>query len=421
MSAPPSSSSSKQVIGYLTSEYPSPSHTFIRREIASLRDQDVVIKAYSIRAPGHAIDNPLEQEAMRETFFVLNRGVLGLLSDQIAGLFSSPMRYFATLALALRHRVPGLRAFIWALFYFVEAITLARQLRRDGADHLHNHFANPAATVGLLAKTYLDIPWSLTLHGISEFDYPAGNLLPAKLEAASFAACVSHFGRAQAMRLVAPEIWPKLHLVRCAIDLSGLPEAGGTPSDNAETELICVGRLSPEKGHAGLIEALGQLRSQNVAVRLKLVGDGPQEDALRNIVARAELADHVEFAGRLDEISTLSAIAKADILVLPSFMEGLPIVLMEALALGVPAVSTRVAGIPEIILDGETGLLFDPGNWADLEEKLRLIIGDESLRTKLSEAGQELVEHEFSYPAAASPLIPLFGIDSKQDTKGEQP
>ncbi|WP_432199785.1 glycosyltransferase family 4 protein [Erythrobacter sp. W53] len=421
MSIASPSPTGKRVIGYLTSEYPSPSHTFIRREIASLRDQDVAIKTYSIRAPGHAIDNTLEKDAFRETFFILERGVFGLLGDQLAALSSSPLRYFSTLRLALRHRVPGLRAFIWTLFYFVEAITLARQLRRDDVEHLHNHFANPAATVGLLAKTYLDIPWSLTLHGISEFDYPAGNLLPAKLEAARFAACVSHFGRAQAMRLVGPEIWPKLHLVRCAIDLNDLPPADPKTQESDETELICVGRLSPEKGHAGLISVLGTLRAKGVSTRLKLVGDGPQESTLKEIVARADLTDHIEFTGRLDEMSTLAAIAKADILVLPSFMEGLPIVLMEALALGVPAVSTRVAGIPEIIVDSQTGLLFDPGNWADLEVKLRTLIGDAALRAKLSEAGRELVEREFSYPGAAAPLIPLFGSNADQTLSGEQP
>jgi glycosyltransferase involved in cell wall biosynthesis len=411
MTAPQTSSPAP--IAYLTSEYPSPSHTFIRREIASLRASGANIATYSVRSPRYALDNPLESDAAKETFFVLERGVVGIIADQLAALFSHPIRFFKTLALALRHRVPGLKAFVWALFYFVEAIILARQLKRDNVRHLHNHFANPAANVGLLAKTYLDIPWSLTLHGISEFDYPAGNLLGEKLHQAQFAACVSHFGRAQAMRIVPPEIWPRLHLVRCAIDLEELPDAAATGSKthnkHGPTRLICVGRLSPEKGHAGLLQALNNLLSAGHDLHLTLVGDGPQEAMIRQLVQDLGLEAKVEFAGRLDELSTLKAIAAADILVLPSFMEGLPIVLMEALALNVPAIASRVAGIPELIVEGETGLMFDPGHWADLEKALARLSSDKALRKAMAKAGRRKIEAEFAYPAAAQPLLGLFG------------
>jgi glycosyltransferase involved in cell wall biosynthesis len=399
-------------IAYLTSEYPSPSHTFIRREIASLRASGAKIATYSVRSPRYALDNPLESDAAKETFFVLERGVVGIIMDQLAALSSHPIRYLKTLALALRHRVPGLKAFIWALFYFVEAIILARQLKRDNVRHLHNHFANPAANVGLLAKTYLDIPWSLTLHGISEFDYPAGNLLGEKLHQAQFAACVSHFGRAQAMRIVPPEIWPRLHLVRCAIDPEELPDAAQQTKKldkDRTTRLICVGRLSPEKGHAGLLQALSNLLGAGHNLHLTLVGDGPQEAMIRQLVQDLELEAQVEFAGRLDELSTLRAIASADILVLPSFMEGLPIVLMEALALNVPAIASRVAGIPELIVEGETGLMFDPGHWADLEKALARLSSDKALRKAMAKAGRRKIEAEFAYPAAAEPLLGLFG------------
>ena len=415
-------SAAEPKIGYLTSEYPSPSHTFIRREISSLRGDGLPITTYSVRAPSHSLDNALEQSAAEETFFILKRGALGIATDLIAGLVSAPVRFFSTFALALRHRVPGVKALIWALFYFIEAIVLARQLSRDGVTHLHNHFANPAANVGMFASHYCEIPWSLTLHGISEFDYPAGNLLPEKLRQASFAACVSHFGRAQAMRMAEPDIWPRLHLVRCAIDLRDLPPQSGPATGNGEIALICVGRISPEKGHSGLIQALGNLIKSGVPVHLTLVGDGPDMAMLRARVSAAGLDNAVTFEGRLDEKSTLQAIAKSDILVLPSFMEGLPIVLMEALALGVPAVATRVAGIPELIIEGETGLMFDPGNWADLEKALARVCGDKALRERLSEAGKRKIESEFAYPQAAAPLRALLtGKALGQNAKGELP
>jgi glycosyltransferase involved in cell wall biosynthesis len=411
------------LIGYLTSEYPSPSHTFIRREIASLRGAGMGrgkstgtgIKTYSVRAPGHVIDNALEREASDETFFILQRGKFAIVGDLLRAFALRPLRFFKTLKLALGHRVPGVKALLWALFYFTEAMVLVRQLKRDQVTHLHNHFANPAANVGMFAAHFLDIPWSLTLHGISEFDYPAGNLLPEKLKFARFAACVSHFGRAQAMRMVPPEIWPRLHLVRCGIDLEDLPKTQPAPktrSANEPLQLICVGRISPEKGHAGLIEALGNLRAKGTAITLTLVGDGPQMEQLRSLVNASGLSEAVIFKGRLDERSTLEAIAQSDILVLPSFMEGLPIVLMEALALGVPAVATRVAGIPELIVDGETGLLFDPGHWADLEKALARVCAHKDLREVLAKAGRAKIESEFAYPAAAAPLAALFAGDA---------
>lgn len=395
-------------IGYLVSQYPAASHTFIRREIAALRGAGLTIRTYSVR-PGDAPPNDAAaSEEERATYTVIAQSAGAFLGAHLQALASQPLRYFSTLRLALRHRVPGAKAFVWALFHFVEAITLARQLRRDGVNRLHNHFANSAATVGLLAAHYLRLPWSLTLHGISEFDYPAGLLLPAKLERAEFAACVSYFGMAQAMRVTPPAIWPRLTLVRCGIDPAGLPQVPKRARAD-RIDLICVGRLSPEKGHAGLLGAVRELLRKDVPLHLTLVGDGPEGEALKARARELGIAEQVTFAGRLDEAATLAAIAQSDMLVLASFMEGLPIVLMEAMALGVPVVSSRVAGIPELVSDGESGLLFDPANWAELAQALERLCGDSTLRQELASRARVRVREEFSYPTAATPLLAHFG------------
>ena len=396
------------VIGYLVSQYPAVSHTFIRREIEAVRGNGVAIRTYSIR-PGHssAACQPATTHAPA-TFTVLRQPAIAFAAAHLGALAKNPIRYFSTLHLALRHRVPGLRAFLWSIFHFAEAIVLARQLRRDGVTRLHNHFANPAATVGLLATRYLGLPWSLTLHGISEFDYPAGLLLPAKLERAEFAACVSYFGMAQAMRLTRPDLWPRLTLVRCGIDPADLPAAPASARTSDRIELICVGRLSPEKGHAGLLVAVAALVGKGIPVRLTLVGHGPEEAALKARVHALEIDAHVDFAGVCDEAATLQAIAGSDILVLASFMEGLPIVLIEAMGLGVPVIASRVAGIPELVSDGETGLLFDPANWAQLAHVLERLCKDDSLRRELAVSAKLRVREEFCYPDAAKPLIERF-------------
>lgn len=297
---------------------------------------------------------------------------------------------------------------LWAVFHFGEAILLSRRLEKDGITRLHNHFANSAATVGLLSSHFLRLPWSLTLHGISEFDYPAGYLLAAKLEKADFAACVSYFGMAQAMRITHRSIWPKLNLVRCGVDPADFPEISPTTESGEAVRIICVGRLSPEKGHAGLIAAFGNLLKRGFSAQLALVGDGPEDNALREQVKDGRLEDRIIFAGRLDEGDTLRAIAGSDILVLASFMEGLPIVLMEAMTLGVPVIASAVAGIPELVADEETGLLFTPADWAGLEEALARLCADSRLRHRLAERGMARVADGFHYPSAAKPLEKLF-------------
>jgi colanic acid/amylovoran biosynthesis glycosyltransferase len=395
-------------IGYLVSQYPATSHTFIRREVEAMRALGVAVATYSVRRPAHAIDTEREARARAETFTILDLPKPRLALTALAEALRRPGRTLATLRLALAHRVPGARALLWALFHCAEALVLADRLRRDRIAHLHNHFGNAGATVGLLAARQAGIGWSLTLHGISEFDYPAGNLLAEKLAHARFAACVSYFGMAQAMRLTAPALWPKLKVVRCAIDPRDLPPPAPREPGRALRRIVCVGRLSAEKGHAGLFEALASLTPRHPDLHLTLVGDGPEEAALKARAAALGIAGQVTFAGRLHEAATLAAIADSDMLVLPSFMEGLPIVLMEAMALGVPVIASRVAGIPELVIEGETGLLFDPANWGALATAIARLAEDAALGNRLAEAARSKVAADFSYPKAAVPLAVMF-------------
>jgi glycosyltransferase involved in cell wall biosynthesis len=315
------------------------------------------------------------------------------------------------LCLSFRHRVPGIRSLAFSLFYFAEAIMLARELERQRIDHLHTHFANSGGIVGLLASRYLELTWSLTLHGISETDYPAGVLLGAKIEAASFVACASYFGRAQAMRVVSPEHWSKIFVVRCALDLTDLPIRGSS-GKNVRPRLICVGRLSPEKGHFGLLEAFAKVRASGVDGDLVIVGDGPERARIEGAIDNLDLRANVSLKGALDEQATLQQIANADILVLPSFMEGLPVVLMEAMALGLPVIASRVAGIPELVTDDQHGLLFCPTDWNELAEKIGQLIADPELRQRLGRAGRSKIELAFEINRAIEPLAIRFSDEA---------
>lgn len=397
-------------LAYLTSQYPATSHTFISREVDAMRSLGVHLQTFSIRPPSSAeLRDPSIRAEAETTYTVLMRPKSELIAAHLQLLFRRPAAYLRTLRRAFGHRALGAKGFLLAIAHFAEAILLARELKRRGVERLHNHFANSAATVGYLASELLELPWSFTMHGISETDYPAGLMLGRKIEAASFVACVSYFGRAQAMRLVQTNQWSKLHVIRCGLPLERLPAHAASP--NGRTRIICVGRLSPEKGQAGLLEAFSSVNREIPGIHLVLVGDGPEANELRSTADRLDLRSRVSFSGRLGESETLAEIAHADILVLPSFMEGLPIVLMEAMALGTAVIASRVAGIPELIEDGESGLLFTPSKWDELASCMRRLINDERLRKKLAAAGRERVTAEFDSGKSAKLLLQLFRDD----------
>jgi len=382
-------------VAYLVSEYDAPSHTFVRREVEALRDLGTDVFTLSIIASDEATS-------------ILGRPGLAYVSALIFALLGNPLRFLSTWNLARRHRPPGLRGLLWAQFHFVEAIMLAKVLAQESIGHLHVHFANSGATVGMLAAHYMRLRWSLTVHGISETDYPAGLLLPEKISEASFVACASYFMQAQAMRHVSPEHWHKFRIVRCGVDCARIQKIPVSASSSETPRLICVGRLSPEKGHVGLLKVMRRLLDRGVVFDLNLVGDGPSRTAIEELVDGLDLRDRVRFSGYLSESDTLTAIAESDILVLPSFMEGLPVVLIEAFALGKPVIASRVAGIPELVEHGKSGFLFTPSDLTALEDALERVLAAESTWTEMGRMGQARMEDEFEISTAAATLQRLF-------------
>lgn len=399
-------------LAYLTSLYPAASHTFIRREVEAMRELGFDVDTFSIRAPsaGETV-NELDRREAERTFYLLRQSFLSFAAAHGSALLTRPIQYLRTFGLSLFHRAPGARGLLLGIAHFAESILLARELKRRGSTHLHNHFANSAATVGLLATRFLGIGWSFTMHGISETDYPAGLMLGRKIEAANLVACVSWFGRAQGMRIVDPAYWEKMHVVRCGLPFDRLPLR--SPSKHGIRTIICVGRLSPEKGQAGLLQVFAQLLRDHPDLQLRLVGDGPDRANLEALAGELGLGNSLTFVGRLSEEDTLNEIARSDLLVLPSFMEGLPIVLMEAMALGVPVIASGVAGIPEIVEDGTTGLLFAPSDWPQLQARIERLMSDRTLCDELAKKGREKVSAEFDAKKSAAELGRLFQGDQQ--------
>ncbi len=403
-------------IAYLTSQYPATSHTFILREVAAVRATGVRVDTFTVRPPGaDELTDPAIAAEASTTFGILGQGLPAIAVAHLRMFGGRPGPYMRGLMMALRHRPPGLRALLLSLAHFVEAVVLADELQRRNIGHLHNHFANSAATVGYLAAGMIDLPWSFMIHGISETDYPAGVTLPDKVRAARFVACASWFGRAQAMRVVEPEHWSKIIVIRCGVPVAKLT---ARKAERSGRRILCVGRLSPEKGQAGLLDVFAALHARLGDARLDLIGSGPDEGALRAHAANLGLGDAVSFHGRRSETETLAAIAEADILVVASFMEGLPIVLMEAMALGTAVIAPRLAGIPELVQDERTGLLFTPSNWRELVDAIERLLTDEKLRERLAAQARHKIAREYDTAQSARMLKDLFaGVPATVDAR----
>lgn len=389
-------------LAYVVAEYPKVSHTFVTREIEALRALGAHVDTVTIRrTPEAGLLSDADRRSAAETFAVLPAAPAAVARAHVRWALRHPRRYGRALTRAVRLGAPGARHRLWQLFYFAEAGLLADELRRRGTDHLHAHFVNVASMVTLLAATLLDRPWSFTMHGPLEFDEVRAHAIPAKIRDAAFVACVSDFCRAQLMRMVEPDHWDKLHIVHCGVEPERFAVAERAPRE--PVEILSIGRLEPMKGFTVLIEAVGVLARQGLAVRLTVVGDGPQRAALE-----AAAGPEVTFTGALGAPAVAERLAMADVFCLSSFAEGVPVVLMEAMASGLPVVATRIMGIPELVRDGQSGLLVAPGRVEPLADALARLVRDPRLRRDLGAAGRAAVAAEFDVRDSAARLRELF-------------
>jgi colanic acid/amylovoran biosynthesis glycosyltransferase len=396
-------------IGYLISEYPAVSHAFIRREVAALRQRGIEIDTFSIRAPvdRHWMSSE-DAAALESTYYVLPVKKAKLLWIHLASCVRHPMRYIKALGAAYRHRPPGIRGAVYALFYFIEAIYLSKELKRRDIRHLHNHFGNSAGTVCLLASCFLGIPWSFTIHGSSGFEYPAGLLLSEKIRSASFTVCISCFVRAQAQRFVEPDNWHKLIISRCGVNMTEMPPVGATGVGAPKLRILSVGRLSPIKAFAGLIEAFADVKKRSSNVELRIIGEGPERKAIERQIQRLGLSDSCFLLGCKSGADVLREMADSDIFAMSSLMEGLPVVIMEALAVGVPVVAPCVAGIPELVEHEQSGLLYVVSSWSGLANCIERLIADPELRARMGRNGHQRVVQEYSIDHAVAPIAERF-------------
>jgi glycosyltransferase involved in cell wall biosynthesis len=390
-------------VAYLVNQYPKISHSFIRREIQALEREGVVVARYSLRRSADQLVTPGDRDEDQRTTVILEGGARGLLAAAFRALLGDPGGFARALVLALRIGRRSERGFLLNLIYLAEACVLLAGCRAKAVDHVHAHFGTNSAAVAMLCRALGGPPYSFTVHGPEEFDKADLLHLRDKIERASFVVAVSSFGRSQIYRHCGHASWPKIQVVHCGVDSSFL-DAAPVPI-GPEPRLVSVGRLSEQKGQLLLMEALGELHRRGHDFHLTLVGDGELRAEVEWAIARHQLAGKVHLAGWAGEEAVRAAIVNSRALILPSFAEGLPVVIMEALALGRPVVTTYVAGIPELVQPGKNGWLVPAGSVPELVTALEDVLSASPQHLNaLGAAGRVIVRQRHDSTSIAKQL-----------------
>lgn len=394
-------------IAYFVNQYPKVSHSFIRREILALERQGIAVQRIALRGWDAELQDAEDTREQASTRYVLQHGLSALLKPLWQVLRARPQRFAKALKLALRMGYRADRAWPYHLVYLAEACQVLQWLQASGDCHVHAHFGTNSAEVVMLVHALGGPPFSFTVHGPEEFDKPQFLHLGEKVSRASFVAAVSAYGRSQLYRWVAHRDWAKVKVVHCGLERAfhDVPRVA-VP---AAPRLVCVGRLCEQKGQLLLLEAAAQLAARSIAFELVLAGDGEMRGEIERLITRYGLQQQVRITGWIGSEQVREHILAARALVLPSFAEGLPVVLMEAMALRRPVLSTYVAGIPELVRPGENGWLVPAGDVEQLTAAMAdcLQLPTEALQ-RMGEAGHARVLERHDVDTEAARLAEYF-------------
>lgn len=398
-------------VAYLVSQYPMLSMIFIIREVLQLRRLGWRIDVASINAADRGLQGLTTDEAgeASTTYYLKPHGWRGALVAHLDTALRHPRGWLRGWAAVVRLARADLRQLALNLAYFTEALMVGVWMRQRDQQHLHAHLGSQAATVALFVKRVFGHGFSITVHGPDEFYDAYRQYLPEKVAAADFICCISHFARSQLMRLSPYAHWHKLEVVRLGVDPAHFAPRPRPLSADGAFELLCVGRLTPSKGQHLLIDAVARLLGQGRHVRLRLVGAGDDRASLEAQVRSQGLADHVLFEGAVNQDRIRALYAQAHCFCIASFAEGIPVVLMEAMAMAVPCVTTRITGIPELIEDGRDGLLVAPSDAAGLAAAIARLMDDPALYDRLAAAGRQRVVDDYDLARNVDRLAEVFG------------
>ncbi len=356
-------------VTYIINQYPKVSHTFIRREILALERLGFSVQRIAMRGWNDAQIDAEDINEQIKTQYVLKNGAIPLLTAALKMLFSQPGAFFRALKLAIKMSCKADRSLVYHLIYLLEACQASIWSSQFKAEHIHAHFGTNPSEVAMLMGLLAGVPYSFTVHGPEEFDRPQFLKIAEKINRSKFVVAISSFGKSQLQRWVAFSQWQKIKIVHCGLE-SGFYKIDSVALPN-KPKLVCVGRLCEQKGQLLLIEAAKKLADQQVAFELVLAGDGEMRQEIEALIAHYALQNCITITGWISSDAVRKHILDSQILVLPSFAEGLPVVIMEAMSLKRPVISTYIAGIPELIKHGESGWLCVAGDVDDLAHTLQ--------------------------------------------------
>ncbi|MGF1511847.1 MAG: glycosyltransferase family 4 protein [Myxococcota bacterium] len=399
-------------LGYFCNTYPMASQTFIRRELLELERRGVSVRRYALRPWATQVVDPKDARERAETQYVLGEQPSGIPSalSTVSTLVREPLQLAAGLRRTFDMWKGGDRSLPKYLVCLAEACRLKQLTQSDDVEHLHVHFATNAADVAHLCHAMGGPSYSFMVHGPEDLDRAPGLNYPHKVRDAKFVSVISHYARSQVSRWIDPALWSRLHVVRCGLDDQFLRERQPSPVPDRPV-FVNIARFSSQKGLGILIDAMAKVVESRPDARLVLVGGGELEDSLRQQVAERGITDAVEFAGWATTEEVVFHLEQSRALVMSSFGEGLPVVLMEALALGRPVISTLISGVPELVQTGKNGWLVFASDIDGLANAMLECLHTSPERlTEMGAWGRRAVENSFCIEGSVSKLLELFGL-----------
>jgi glycosyltransferase involved in cell wall biosynthesis len=403
-------------IAYFINQYPKVSHSFIRREILALERLGFTVHRFALRGwDGEIVDAEDIRERDR-TAYVLKVGIARLLMQTLRTAFAHPTAFLRALGTALRQGVHADRPWPYHLVYLAEACLLMAWSRQQGVRHIHAHFGTNSAEVVMLAHLLGGPGYSFTVHGPEEFDKTTFLHLQEKIRHAAFVVAISSYTRSQLYRWADYRDWGKIQIVHCGLEPS-FYDVPPVPFPQAP-RMVCVGRLCEQKGQLLLVKAARMLAEKGIEFEVVLAGDGEMRAEIERQIKLYSLRNHITITGWISSDQVREQLLQARALVLPSFAEGLPVVIMEAFAFRRPVLTTYVAGIPELVRDGECGWLIPAGDVKELAKAMGLLLATPLKQLQdMGEAGYSRVTQRHSIDTEAGKLADLFHSFIKDDTR----
>ena len=412
-----SSGTEARSVAYVLTDYPRVAMTFISGEIDEVERSGIRVVPIAMNAPDESeVVNSDGRRRQRSCFYLKRASPIAAVAAVGRVLLANPMRMSKLALFVIASARFDLTIMVRRMAHLVYATMVVGQCRRLGVRHLHAHFGQSPASIAWFAATIgnWDEPdswtWSFTIHGFQDFVDEKDARLDLKAVSAAFVVCVSDFTRSQLCRVTDPRWWDKFHVVRCGIDFDRFGRRSFRPGPGPR-RIVTIGRLSPEKGHATLLHAVRLMADRGLDVQVDFVGDGPFEQRLRRLAEDLGVDRRVSFLGQLPPDDVAKRLCEADVFCLPSYSEGLPVSIMEAMATGVPVVTTNIAGIPELAIHDVTALTVAPSNVPALAEALERVLLDDELADRLTDRAHRAVEEHHSLTTNVSELVALFSAD----------